>query len=121
MTANSLDSTGYWIIGTDVGYPTSWYPYEIHGVDKLTYDSDAKRWIDVYTDDQGSYGIQSSPGLQGNTVVWSDAFFTPYRDVTAESAITETRISSSKRIQHSTFKVASGRTITLDTVCTRGT
>jgi hypothetical protein len=104
MIANALDSSGYWIIGTDIGYKTPWYPYEIHGVDKMTYDPDAKHWIDIYTDDQGNYGVQSSPGLHGNTIVWSDAFFTTYHDVSAESPTTETRISKSKRTMHSTYK-----------------
>jgi len=115
-TANSLDSTGYWIIGQDYAPGASWYPYATKGIDKMTYDSDSKLWIDVYTDDRGGYGISKSPGPHGNTIVWSDAYFTPYSDIVSQSPTTET-FSSTKRVMHQTFRVKSGMVNRVDTVC----
>jgi hypothetical protein len=55
----------------------------------MTYDSDTKHWVDIYTDNNGGYGVQTSPGVQDKTIVWSDAFFTPYNNVVSESPTTE--------------------------------
>jgi hypothetical protein len=119
-TTNSLDSTGYWMIGHDVGHKTPWFPFESTGIDKMTYDADGKRWIDIYTDDLGNYGVGTSPGVRGNTIVWSDALFTPSSDVKSESPQTETWISATKRTMTSRTTESSGAVRTYNTVCVKG-
>ena len=115
------DGSGYWLVTTSVLGKTSWIPNDIHSTDKITYDNDTHRWVDVYTDDTGGYDVTTSPGWTGNTMVWTDRLFTPTNDVSAQSPTTVTKVSDTKTTSHSTFKeTKSGRTITFDVVCTKG-
>ena len=116
---SSIDPTGYWIVTDTATAKTSW-AQAIVSVDKITYDPDQHRWVDVYTDDQGGYDVTYSPGWTGNTMVWTDALFTPGPDIIAASPLTNTKVSDAKMTSHSTFKEKSGRTIAVDSVCTKG-
>jgi hypothetical protein len=119
ITTNSIDPTGYWMVGKDTTQKMSWFPYETNGTDMTTYDADAHRWVDVYTGDQGGYGVTTSPGPKGNTIVWTDALFTPTKNTLAETPTIVTKVSNSKTTAYSTFKEGSGRTITVRTVCSK--
>jgi hypothetical protein len=37
----------------------------------MTYDGSAKQWVQSTVDNLGGYGIESTPGWQGNTAMWS--------------------------------------------------
>jgi hypothetical protein len=119
-TSNSaIDPTGYWIVTDTTTAKTSWAT-AIVSVDKVTYDPDQHRWVDVYTDDQGGYDVTYSPGWSGNTMVWTDQLFAPGPDIIATSPLTNTKVSDTKMTSHNTFKEKSGRTIAVDSVCTKG-
>ncbi|HME82884.1 MAG TPA: hypothetical protein VKF82_12540 [Candidatus Eremiobacteraceae bacterium] len=115
---SSIDPSGYWIVTDTATAKTSWAP-ATNSVDKITYDSDQHRWVDVYTDDVGGYDVSYSPGWSGSTMVWTDALFTPGPDIIATSPTTMTKVSDTKMTSHSTFKEKSGRTIAVDSVCTK--
>ena len=98
----------------------AWFPYATHGTDMVTYDADTKRWVDVFTGDFGGYGVQTSPGWSGNTIVWTDALFKPGMDVIAEKPIVTTKVSDTKTTSTSSFQEKStGRWIGVNTVCTK--
>lgn len=117
----SMDPTGYWINQNSTTDKTSWFPYEGIGLDKITYDGDSHRWMDVYTGNLGDYGLTWSTGWKGNTIVWNDAYFTPSStgDVMSESPVTGTKVSDTKITYDSTFKEKSGSTITYSAVCNK--
>jgi hypothetical protein len=91
----------------------------INSVDQVTYDPDQHRWVDVYTDNQGGYGVTFSTGWSGNTMVWKDPLFAPGPDVIATSPLTVTKVSDTKQTSHNSFKEKSGRMSTVDTTCTK--
>ena len=115
---NTMDPTGRWMV-TDSTIPGLSWAHAIVSVDKVTYDSSQHRWVDVYTDDQGNYDVTYSPGWEGDTIVWTDQLFTPGPDIIATSPVTNTKVNDTKITGHNTFKEKSGRTITVDSVCTK--
>jgi hypothetical protein len=38
----------------------------------LTYDPVTKKWVLLSVDNFGGYGVSTSPGYNGNTIVWTD-------------------------------------------------
>jgi hypothetical protein len=117
----SMDPTGYWIDQKTTTQKTAWFPFEAIGLDKITYDSDSQRWIDVYAGNVGDYGLSWSTGWKGNTIQWNDGYFTPSTsvDVVSESPVTGTKVSDTKITYHSTFTEKSGNTITSNVVCNK--
>jgi hypothetical protein len=41
------------------------------GMGYLSYDPTVKMWVTTGVDNLGGYGMQSSPGWQGNTITWT--------------------------------------------------
>ena len=114
----TMDSTGYWMVTKTHTAAVSWAP-AINSVDMLTYDAQNHRWADVYTDDQGNYDVNYSPGWKGDTMVTTDALFIPGPDIVAASVTTTVKNSDTKTTSTGTFKEKSGRTNTVNTVCTK--
>lgn len=120
-SVTTMDPSGYWMVTKSVQKPMSWFPYPSQGTDVVTYDSDTKRWVDVYTGDFGGYGVTTSPGWNGDTMVWTDALFKPGMDVIAQTPTTLTKVSDTKTTAHNTFQEkSSGKWISVDTVCNKG-
>jgi len=118
-TTNSIDPTGYWMIAKSFNPKTSWFPYTTRSTDMTTYDPDAHRWVDVFTADLGGYDVTTSPGWRGNTMTWTDALFTPTKDVLSVTPTINTKVSDTKITSYNTFTEGSGRTITVRTVCNK--
>jgi hypothetical protein len=114
----TMDPTGYWMTQKSATPKLSWAA-AINSVDQVTYDPDQHRWVDVYTDDQGGYGVTFSPGWTGTTMIWKDPLFTPGPNIVASSPLTATKVSDTKQTSHSSFTEKSGRVVTVDTVCTK--
>lgn len=117
----SMDPTGYWIDLKSTIDKSSWFPYQTTGLDKITYDSESRRWMDVFAGSLGDYALTWSTGWTGNTIEWHDAYFTPsmIANIVSESPFTITKVSDSKMTLHSTFKEKSGATITYNGVCNK--
>jgi hypothetical protein len=116
----TMDPSGYWMITKSTSKGISWFPYPAQTTDWVTYDPATKRWEDLLTGDFGFTGATTSPGWSGNTIVWTDALFTPGLDVIAETPTTETKVSNSKWTSHTTFQERSTkRWISVDTVCNK--
>lgn len=118
--ATSMDPTGYWMITKSSSKGSSWFPWPSNSNDWVTHDSDPKRWVDIMTGDFGAYDASSSPGWNGNTIVWTDNMFKPSSDVMAVTPITQTKLSNRKWTSHTTFQErSSGRWISVDTACNK--
>jgi hypothetical protein len=64
---------GRWIVLHDTAPPFDQYrSVPVHTDQYFTYDVQNKKWINVNVDDFGGYGFATSPGWQGNTMVWTD-------------------------------------------------
>jgi hypothetical protein len=115
----SMDPTGYWLVVKSANAGVPWFPYAGTSTDMITYDANAKQWIDVYTDTLGNYDVSTSPGWSGNTMVWTDKTFVPARDITSQTAVTNTKVSDTSTTSTSSFTTTSGTTVGVTGACTK--
>lgn len=115
----TMDASGYWLVGKQTTQSMPWFPYTNSGEDRITYDADTGRWIDVYEGDFGGYDLTSSKGWNGGTIVWHDLSFASGKDVTTQSDTTITKVSPTKMTSTSTFGTAKGRTVGVTGTCTK--
>jgi hypothetical protein len=110
---------GWWIEQKTVTQPVPWFNHTVTTYDKITYDPTTKRWIDVSYGDLGTYGFSTSPGWNGNAIVWHDPTFAPTSDITAQTDTTFTKDSGTKVTVSSSFTEASGRNVSVLTTCNK--
>ncbi|HEY1882076.1 MAG TPA: hypothetical protein VGG51_03420 [Candidatus Cybelea sp.] len=116
----TLDPTGYWINQTSTTAKTSWVSKQLTTMDRITYDSDSKRWVDVSWGDGGAYGLAFSKGWVGDQIVWHDVSFAPGPDISAQTDTTTTKVSPTKLTSTSSFtETKTGRHVSVSTVCTK--
>ncbi|MGA2759151.1 MAG: hypothetical protein ABSF08_02370 [Candidatus Cybelea sp.] len=121
VSTYSLDPTGYWMEETSTTPKTSWVPTTLRTWDKITYDPDAKRWVDVSYGDGGGYGLSFSKGWNGNEIVWHDVSFVAGPDINSQTDITTTKVSATKMTSTSSFtETKTGRRVTVTTTCMKG-
>lgn len=118
-TTYEFDPTGYWLIGKSTTKAMAWFPYESSGESRTTYDAQTSRWVTVWTDNMGSYDLQSSKGWSGGVISWHDLAIAPGKDVASQSDVTMTKVSDTKTTSTSTFTTAKGRTVGVNETCTK--
>lgn len=114
-----IDPTGYWLVENSTLKPVSWFPHASTQLDMITYDPNAKRWVDVETDSLGGYDLSASGGWTGDTLVWKDLAFVPSRDVVSATVITLKKVSDTKFTTAATFTTKKGRAVGVTTACTK--
>ena len=116
----ALDGSGYWLEETTTVKPPAWEPSPLRTYDKITYDADTKRWIDVSYGDQGAYGFTTSQGWNGDTIAWRDRAFVSGASIQSTTDTTMTKISPTKYETAMSFvEAGSGRTVTVKGICTK--
>lgn len=69
----SMTMNGRWLVLHDTAPPFDQYRSQpVHTDQYFGYDTQNKKWININVDDFGGYGYATSPGWQGNTMVWTD-------------------------------------------------
>ncbi len=117
----SMDPSGYWLEETSTTHPTSWVSKTLVTNDKITYDSDTKRWVDVTYGDGGAYGLAFSKGWNGSQMSWHDVSFAAGPDISSQTDITTTKNSATKTTSTSSFtETKTGRRVAVVAVCTKG-
>lgn len=116
----TMDPTGYWIEETSTTNTASWIAKKLTVLDKITYDKDAKRWVDVLYGDGGLYGLSFSSGWAGNKMSWHDVSFAPGPDIASQTDIVNTKVSNTKMTSASSFtEEKTGRKVAVAGVCTK--
>lgn len=115
----AMDPSGWWLNERTVTPGPRWFPHAATTYDKFTYDSGSKRWADVTYGDLGEYGLATSPGMNGNTMVWHDQGFAPGNGISAQSDTTITKVSPTKATATSWFRENSGRRVNVTMSCTK--
>jgi hypothetical protein len=110
---------GRWVTYKTVNKPTSWYPYVVHGTDYITYDRDAKRWIDVGWDEAGGYTYSTTAGWNDGTLVWKDGTFVPTAQAKSASDFTITKVSAKKYTTEFSFVTGKERSVGVKGVCVK--
>lgn len=71
-TTTTLGMNGTWMVSQDVAPPFDKYrTATINSTSYLTYDPTIKQWVTVGVGSDGSYGISTSAGWQGNMITWT--------------------------------------------------
>jgi len=118
----SIDPNGWYIDVTSVTNPMKWFASQskLTSNDRITYDSTTHRWVDVYYDNQGGYGLSFSSGWNGNKITWHDVSFAPTSDVKSQTDNVVTKVSDTKMTSASSFTEAkTGRVVAVTGVCTK--
>lgn len=116
----AMDPSGYWIEQKSVTKPTAWVTKQLTVYDKITYDNDSHRWVDVTYGDGGAYGLAFSKGWLGNHMTWHDVSFMAGPDISAQTDNTNTKVSATKVTSASSFtETKTGRHVAVTTTCTK--
>jgi hypothetical protein len=119
-TTYRLDPSGYWINETSTVRPTSFISTRLTLFDKISYDPDTKRWVDVLYGDRGAYALSFSKGWDGNQMTWHDVSFAPGADISSQTDTTITKVSATKTTSSSAFtETKTGRHVTVNSTCTK--
>ena len=118
---NTMDPSGYWMNTKTMAHATSWDRYPGVAIAKTTYDAANSRWVRVTTDDEGNYGMSTSSGWNGNTIVWHPVNTTSVSsgNVVSSGDTTVTKVSSSKYTSTGSFKESGGRMVTSKGTCNK--
>jgi hypothetical protein len=69
----SIGLNGRYVVAHDTAPPFDQYRSNpVHSEMYFTYDPQAKMYVSTEMDDFGGYGFATSPGWQGNSMVWTD-------------------------------------------------
>jgi hypothetical protein len=116
----TMDPTGYWIEETSTTNPASWISKKLTVWDKITYDNDTHRWVDVLYGDGGTYGLSFSSGWNGNKMSWHDVARAPGPDISSQTDNVNTKVSNTKMTSASSFtETKTGRKVGVAGVCTK--
>jgi len=118
----ALDSTGWWLEETTTTTPTKWFPTQskLVSYDKITYESDTHRWVDVSYNNLGGSDLSVSPGWNGDKFVWHSLTFAATPDISSQTDNTTTKVSNTKTTFSSSFTEAkTGRVVAVTGVCTK--
>ena len=118
-TTSTVSPNGYWLLTRSVVHPTAWIPATIEGEDRMTYDPSTSTWIDMESDDQGGYDVSTSPGWQGDTIVWTDRVYPKSNNTATDNPTTTTKVSATKMVSTNSFTEPSGRMVHVRTTCTK--
>jgi hypothetical protein len=72
-TTTTMTLNGRWLLAQDLAPPFDAYRKDpIHTQTYYSYDAQNKKYVSVSVDDFGGYGFATSPGWNGDTMVWTD-------------------------------------------------
>jgi hypothetical protein len=119
-TTYTMDPTGYWMEATSTTQPTKWISQKLSTYDRITYDSDTHRWVDVSYGDGGAYGLSFANGWSGDKISWHDVSFAAGPDIKSQTDNVVTKVSSNKTTSSSSFtETKTGRVVSVTGVCTK--
>jgi hypothetical protein len=119
QSTTKTSSDGYWLVTTTITPPVPWNNIRITAIDYVTYDPTRSLWIDLTMDDYGLYGVSTSHGWAGRTLVWQDVLF-PTSHATAihfPRIVSETTDKKTTTVQR--FKEPSGQSFAVTTTCAK--
>jgi hypothetical protein len=89
----TMSNDGMWLVDATTSPPFDQYrTVAQNGMNYTTYDPTIKQWVVVNYDNFGGYGIESTPGWQGNVASWSGKGLdgSSFSDVITKVSDTET-------------------------------
>lgn len=120
IATTSVSPDGYWLVTKTVTNKVPWNPITIVNTDYVTYDATRSHWIDMSMDDYGAYDVSISGGWHGNSIVWNEVTYPKLHGGVTFSPRTVTAYGDRKTVTRTWFVEASGRRVTVTTVCIKG-
>jgi hypothetical protein len=120
-STTSVSPDGYWLVTQNTVHKASWIPKEFVSIDKMTYDPSTNQWVDITTDELGGYDLSTSPGWNGNQIVWTDVTYPKTNATAVNNPTTVTKMSDTKTTAENTFKEPGGRVVSVKTTCNKTT
>jgi hypothetical protein len=117
-STTSPSPDGYWLVTKSMIAKTP-ITAAFASTDMVTYDASAKHWVDIETDEQGNYGVTTSPGWHGNTIVWTNAYAPKSVGIASTNPTSVTRVSPTQYTSFWSFTESNGRPVTVKTVCNK--
>jgi hypothetical protein len=118
VSTTSPSADGYWLV-TKSKIAKTPITAAFQSTDMVTYDALARRWVDIETDEQGNYGVTTSSGWHGNTIVWSNAYTPKSTGIASTNPTSITRVSPTEYTSLWSFVESNGRPVTVKTVCNK--
>jgi len=115
----SMAPDGYFIKYVTKAAKVSYSAVGSTSTDWVTYDSNAKRWIDVSVGSYGSYGYSTSVGWEHGHILWGNDSFLYDGDVTSSTGTLVTKISDRKLITVGAFTTVAGLLNRVASTCTK--
>jgi hypothetical protein len=120
ISTYTLDPTGFWMNEVSRTPKTAWVPTGLSNWDKITYDSDTHRWVDVGWGDGGTYTLSFANGWKGSQMAWHDVSFAAGPDIDSQTDIVTTKVSPAKTMSTSSFtETKTGRRVSVVATCTK--
>lgn len=116
----SLAPDGYFMKYTTTSPKVSYAATGFTATDWVTYDSRAKRWIDITVGSQGGYGYSTSTGWENGHMLWGADSFLPDGDLTSSTGTLFTKVSNTKLTSASAFTTTAGLLNRVTGTCTKG-
>lgn len=116
----SLAPDGYFMKYTTTSAKVSYAATGFTSTDWVTYDSRAKRWIDITVGSQGVYGYSTSMGWENGHMLWGADSFLPDGDLTSSTGTLFTKVSDTKLTSASAFTTTAGLLNRVTGTCTKG-
>ena len=115
----SMDPSGYWIIRDDTTHKASWISNDRHAQVRFTYDTIAKRWVRISTDDQGAYSLATAPMPVGNKKTYTYVIQNKAPDIASYAPEVFVKESDTKKTMTTSFTENGGRVVTVKETCTK--
>src|SRR5579862_1069696 len=112
-STTTMSPDGYWMVTQSTVHKASWIPNSFKTEDKMTYDTSTNRWVDITTGDGGAYDVTTSPGWNGNAIVWTDAIYPKTNATATNNPTTVTKVSDTKTTATNSFIEPGGRLVTV--------
>lgn len=111
----SMSNDGMWLVDQSTAPPFDQYrTVPQNGMTYLSYDPTVKQWVSTGIDSLGGYGTQSSPGWQGNTIMWSG------KGLDGSTFTDEiTKVSATQTTDNSTTTDPQGKVTKVTITCTK--
>jgi len=116
---NAISKDGYWLVETSYSAGVPWYPHATNTVDRVTYDPDIDKWVDLQYDDNGNYNISSAPAPKNGTWDWKSVSLAPSKEIASFTDFYFTKDSATKVSFHNSFKTTKGQNVTVTGSCTK--
>ena len=115
----SMAPDGYFMKYVTKSPKVSYAAVPYTATDWVTYDNNAKRWVDITVGSYGAYGYSTSMGWEHGHMLWGADSFLYDGDMTSSTGTVWTKVSDTKLTSASAFTTTAGLLNRVTVACTK--